>query len=337
MLEKMNKVLMILAIGTFFGLGVAANAQATASYAISYDNLWDFSIASEPGGGDYNVATDRYTSRDSADLGPFGNPSIISDIDTNITPPNPPGADADRQNLGTAVGASENAFTPLGQNGIYGTGDALISFPGILDNPTNIAESYVTCPNPLYGLGASGSGNGFNSLSQDFTITTDATVLDFSFYADPYMKVEVDNSDGSGQPGSDAVANLGMSITITDVLGNTVFGWAPDGAAGGITGGTELLDPFDLNTELFATLGNPGPKVYDPTGDATFGGGIGSGGFFSAKTLQLAPGDYTLSASMNESVTTNISNAPIPEPGTMLLLGAGLIGLAGFGRKKFKK
>lgn len=246
-----------------------------------------------------------------------------------------------RQNLGDAIGESENAFVPLGQTGTYGTGDALINFPvpnlPINDNPTNIAESNVTCPNPFFGNGASGSGNGFNSLSFTFDVLTDPVILDFSFFADPYMKVEVDNSDGTALPGSDATASLSMSITISDEFGNQFFGWAPDGNPGGIDNGSEISDPFDLNRELFASLAGPGPKVYDPTGDATFGGGfLGLGGFFQAQSNPLGLGRYTLSATMDESVTTNILNETtvIPEPGTLFLLGAGLIALAGIGRKK---
>jgi hypothetical protein len=33
----------------------------------------------------------------------------------------------------------------------------------------------------------------------------------------------------------------------------------------------------------------------------------------------------------------SVKSSPVPEPTTMLLFGAGLVGLAGFGRKKFKK
>ena len=63
----------------------------------------------------------------------------------------------------------------------------------------------------------------------------------------------------------------------------------------------------------------------------------------SSNTLSVVKnvGDNTSSFSQISTVGDDISSGPggstVPEPSTLALLGSGLIGIVGFGRKKYKK
>ncbi len=138
---------------------------------------------------------------------------------------------------------------------------------------------------------SSGSADSNTNLNGQFTVGT-AGALTLSFDARAYMESFV--SAGEVFPGfSTAAYQVTFSIVNLSDNGRTVFTWSPDGSlASGIFGGSEVSDPYTLNTTISLNAPLPG----DTLNSGIHAAGQASTGIFRAQTDTLQPGQlYQLS------------------------------------------
>lgn len=187
-----------------------------------------------------------------------------------------------------------------------------------------------------YGLNGGLPGTGFNTWAPASGFAFDSINLWGAGGAAAAAWGEMYTSVGNSDPGAEGVSSWKVIQSPTGWTSGIVKGndpWSADAThafpvwrsgSGAALSLANMNDP-SFFFEFLVLISDPS-TAFGPDGKLRvfFGG-------FSDDLQGTGPDNYEVSGVMNLTAT------PVPEPGTMLLLGSGLVGLVGYGRRRFKK
>ena len=186
-----------------------------------------------------------------------------------------------------------------------------------------------------------------NAVPLDFTCITGNSATDCGI-ATSQLSVTLDalgtdqvrltiSNDGPAASVYTRILFDGSVLDAVDAIGNTPPGVEFAIASPGVLPGGNG-NPYQFTTDLEVSADNPMPQNGIGPGETlTVDLAILAGSDFADVVAALTDGSLRIGMhvqSFTSGGSESVLNLPIPEPGTLLLLGAGLAGLVQFGRKQ---